>query len=87
MYVKNEKTNLFFLAKEPKFIYTHHIQIKIRNSEKPQDKSLFLNETTCFAILIHELAHIKFSGHENDFMFFLRDLYLFGSKMFRIFKL
>lgn len=63
------------------FIYTHHIQIKIRNEEKPQDIKLFLNKTTILAILLHELAHIRFTGHELDFMGFLRDLYQYAGKM------
>ena len=66
--------------KEKSFIYTHHLQLKIRNLEKPNDSSLFLNKTTALAIMLHELSHINFPGHEIDFMTFLRDIYQFAWK-------
>ena len=80
-------SNIIKTEKEKKYVYTHHIQIKIRNPEKPQDSSLFLNKTTCLAILLHELAHIRFPGHEEDFMSFLRDIYQYAEKMLNFYFL
>ena len=55
--------------------FAHHIQLRVRNRNAPNDVGAFYNRSTLCAVLFHELAHIRHMDHGEQFMFFLRDIY------------
>lgn len=61
-------------------VYTHYIQLRVRNKHAPNDLLMFHNRATLCAVLFHELAHIRHMDHGDEFMFFLRDIYKFASR-------
>lgn len=69
---------LNFEAEEKAF--AHHIQIRFRNRSAPNDSLQFYNKSTLFALLFHELAHIRHMNHGYEFMYFLRDIYKFAAR-------
>jgi Predicted metal-dependent hydrolase len=39
-----------------------------------------LNKTTIFAIMLHELAHLKYMNHGPKFAFFLKEIYEYADQ-------
>ena len=74
------KVKLFLRVGENVFAFTSMIQIKIRDPENPQNPKRFLNRTTVFAILLHELAHTRHMHHGIRFARLLKQLYEYAVK-------
>jgi WLM domain len=59
------------------------IRIRVRHKETPESKLFSLG--TLYAVLLHELAHLKCMNHSEKFAFFLRDIYAFANKSLKLF--
>ena len=54
------------------------IRVRVRNPAAPNDIKRFYTRGTLLALLFHELAHVKYMHHGQDFMLFLRDIYQYA---------
>lgn len=60
--------------------FAHYIQVRVRSRQAPNDPTKFHNRTSLQALLFHELAHLRYMNHAEEFMFFLRDIYRYAKK-------
>lgn len=51
------------------------VRVRVRNPACPNDVKKFYARETLFALLFHELAHVRYMHHGRDFMLLLRDIY------------
>lgn len=66
---------------KPLFGKTYHINLRVRNQDKPNDPALLMNFTTAFTIMIHELAHVRHQNHGKKFMLLTKKLFCQALKM------
>mgnify|MGYP001046664577 FL=1 len=60
------------------------IRVRIRSRTSPVDT--MLPHGTHVAVLLHELAHLKWMNHGRDFAIFLRDIYRFADSSLDLFR-
>lgn len=72
-----------FIGKDNEIVKqkAHHIQLRVRNKQFPNDLARLYNRSTLLAVMFHELAHIRHMDHGPDFMLFLRQIYYYARKL------
>lgn len=55
------------------------VRVRVRNPACPNDVKKFYARKTLFALLFHELAHVRYMHHGRDFMLLLRDIYRYAA--------
>lgn len=69
---------------KPLFGKTYHLNLRVRDQEKPNDVARLMNFTTALTIMVHELAHVSHQNHGKKFMLLTKRLYCqaLGLKMY-----
>lgn len=67
------------VAGEDRYLTTVRLRLRKHPAKGDAQKEL-IQRGTAMAVLLHELAHLRYMHHGPEFMLFLREIYLEASK-------